>query len=167
MSDSCILIQSWPLALDPNLLNSPVSESQCEVVKRRVWCWDKDVNTRSLTSLSPPDQRSEQGNFSELSPGAVGAGGAGGAGGGGARAEHQAAINSMMMERMSTDIYALKKQYTRIKRRQQQQAMQLYIRTGQRRRREEGLHSLFIGFTLMFLGSSSSCVANGLNGFNG
>ncbi|CAB1424550.1 unnamed protein product [Pleuronectes platessa] len=75
------------------------------------------------------DQRSEQGNFSELSPGAVGAGGAGGAGGG-ARAEHQAAINSMMMERMSTDIYALKKQYTRIKRRQQQQAMQLYIRTG-------------------------------------
>uniref|UniRef100_A0A3B4XUE1 TBC1 domain family member 30 n=1 Tax=Seriola lalandi dorsalis TaxID=1841481 RepID=A0A3B4XUE1_SERLL len=55
--------------------------------------------------------------------------GGGGAGGGGARAEHQAAINSMMMERMSTDIYALKKQYARIKRRQQQQAMQLYIRT--------------------------------------
>ncbi|XP_036976948.1 TBC1 domain family member 30 isoform X2 [Acanthopagrus latus] len=75
------------------------------------------------------DQRGEQGNIAELSPGAVGAGGAGG-GGGGARAEHQAAINSMMMERMSTDIYALKKQYARIKRRQQQQAMQLYIRTG-------------------------------------
>ncbi|KAM6962372.1 TBC1 domain family member 30 isoform 2-T2 [Tautogolabrus adspersus] len=78
------------------------------------------------------DQRAEQGNIAELSPGAVGAGGAGGGGGGGAggaRAEHQAAINSMMMERMSTDIYALKKQYTRIKRRQQQQAMQLYIRT--------------------------------------
>ncbi|XP_035530187.1 TBC1 domain family member 30 isoform X1 [Morone saxatilis] len=79
------------------------------------------------------DQRVEQGNIAELSPGAVGAGGAGagggGGGGGGARAEHQAAINSMMMERMSTDIYALKKQYTRIKRRQQQQAMQLYIRT--------------------------------------
>ncbi|XP_070785142.1 TBC1 domain family member 30 [Enoplosus armatus] len=77
------------------------------------------------------DQRAEQGNIAELSPGAVGAGGAGGGGGGGgARAEHQAAINSMMMERMSTDIYALKKQYARIKRRQQQQAMQLYIRTG-------------------------------------
>ncbi|XP_071358201.1 TBC1 domain family member 30 isoform X2 [Trachinotus anak] len=76
------------------------------------------------------DQRAEQGNIAELSPGAVGAGGAGGGGGGGgARAEHQAAINSMMMERMSTDIYALKKQYARIKRRQQQQAMQLYIRT--------------------------------------
>uniref|UniRef100_UPI0037E89C68 TBC1 domain family member 30 isoform X2 n=1 Tax=Semicossyphus pulcher TaxID=241346 RepID=UPI0037E89C68 len=79
------------------------------------------------------DQRTEQGNIAELSPGAVGAGGAGGGGGGGggggARAEHQAAINSMMMERMSTDIYALKKQYARIKRRQQQQAMQLYIRT--------------------------------------
>ncbi|XP_029968787.1 TBC1 domain family member 30 isoform X2 [Salarias fasciatus] len=77
------------------------------------------------------DQRAEQRNIGELSPGAVGAGGStgGGAGGGGARAEHQAAINSMMMERMSTDIYALKKQYTRIKRRQQQQAMQLYIHT--------------------------------------
>ncbi|KAM8908685.1 TBC1 domain family member 30 isoform 2-T2 [Spinachia spinachia] len=72
------------------------------------------------------DQRGEQGNISELSPGAVGGGGGGK---GGAKAEHQAAINSMMMERMSTDIYALKKQYTRIKRRQQQQAMQLYIRT--------------------------------------
>lgn len=55
----------------------------------------------------------------------------GAGGGGGARAEHQAAINGMMMERMSTDIYALKKQYARIKRRQQQQAMQLYIRTGE------------------------------------
>ncbi|XP_026217876.1 TBC1 domain family member 30 isoform X2 [Anabas testudineus] len=73
------------------------------------------------------DQRAEQGNIAELSPGAVGAGGSGG--GGGAKADHQAAINSMMMERMSTDIYALKKQYVRIKRRQQQQAMQLYIRT--------------------------------------
>uniref|UniRef100_A0A3P8PWG7 TBC1 domain family member 30 n=1 Tax=Astatotilapia calliptera TaxID=8154 RepID=A0A3P8PWG7_ASTCA len=58
------------------------------------------------------DQRGEQGSIAELSPGA-----------------HQAAINGMMMERMSTDIYALKKQYARIKRRQQQQAMQLYIRT--------------------------------------
>ncbi|XP_039891631.1 TBC1 domain family member 30 isoform X2 [Simochromis diagramma] len=82
------------------------------------------------------DQRGEQGSIAELSPGAVGGGGGGGGagsggsgGGGGARAEHQAAINGMMMERMSTDIYALKKQYARIKRRQQQQAMQLYIRT--------------------------------------
>lgn len=61
----------------------------------------------------------------------MGAGGSGG--GGGAKADHQAAINSMMMERMSTDICALKKQYARIKRRQQQQAMQLYIRTGRRK----------------------------------
>lgn len=83
----------------------------------------------------PADQRAEQENIAELSPGAVGAGGAGagGGGGGGARADHQAAINSMMMERMNTDIYALKKQYARIKRRQQQQAMQLYIRTGGRK----------------------------------
>lgn len=73
------------------------------------------------------DQRAEYGNIAELSPGAVGAA-VGGAGGG--RSEHQAAINSMMMERMSTDICALKKQYVRIKKRQQQQSMQLFIRTG-------------------------------------
>lgn len=68
------------------------------------------------------EQRAEQGSIAELSPGAVG--------GGRGRAEHQAAINSMMMERMSTDISALRKQYARIKRRQQQQAAQLCIRTG-------------------------------------
>ncbi|XP_028809930.1 TBC1 domain family member 30-like isoform X2 [Denticeps clupeoides] len=69
------------------------------------------------------DQRGDQSprgsNIAELSPGAVGAG----------RAEHQEAINSMMMERMSTDISALKKQYLRIKSRQQQQANLLYIHT--------------------------------------
>ncbi|XP_061109257.1 TBC1 domain family member 30 isoform X2 [Conger conger] len=69
------------------------------------------------------DQRGEQtlrsSNIAELSPGAVGSG----------RAEHQAAINSMMLERMSTDISALKKQYSRIKRRQQQQASLVYIHT--------------------------------------
>ncbi|XP_016125922.1 TBC1 domain family member 30 [Sinocyclocheilus grahami] len=72
------------------------------------------------------DQRAEQSshgsNMAEMSPGAVGAG----------RAEHQAAINSMMLERMSTDISALKKQYSRIKQKQQQQAGLLYIHTGPR-----------------------------------
>ncbi|XP_024142295.1 TBC1 domain family member 30 isoform X5 [Oryzias melastigma] len=72
------------------------------------------------------DQRAENGSIAELSPGAVGAGTGGG---GGAKAEHQSTINSMMMERMSTDIYALKKQYSRIKRRQQAQTMHLYIGT--------------------------------------
>ncbi|XP_054876731.1 TBC1 domain family member 30 isoform X2 [Poeciliopsis prolifica] len=71
------------------------------------------------------DQRVEQGSIAELSPGAVG-----GAAAGSGRAEHQAAVNSMMLERMSTDITALKKQYGRIKRRQQQQATRLCIRTG-------------------------------------
>ncbi|XP_061770100.1 TBC1 domain family member 30 isoform X2 [Nerophis ophidion] len=96
---------------------------------------DEDAMTTALGCLGPlggllapelqryhkhlKDHRAEHGNMAELSPGAVG----------GARAEHQAAINSMMMERMSTDISALKKQYARIKRRQQQQAMQLCIRT--------------------------------------
>lgn len=88
-----------------------------------------------------------------MSPGAVGAGGAGGGGGGGgARAEHQAAINSMMMERMNTDIYALKKQYARIKRRQQQQAMQLYISTGGRK-----INNIMIIIITLFMISSSHC----------
>lgn len=101
----------------------------------------------------PADQRAEQGNIAELSPGAVGAGGAGGGGGGGgARAEHQAAINSMMMERMNTDIYALKKQYARIKRRQQQQAMQLYIRTGGRK-----INNIMIIIITLFMIISSHC----------
>ncbi|CAL8340026.1 unnamed protein product [Arctogadus glacialis] len=88
------------------------------------------------------DQHGGQGNIAELSPGAVGAGGGGGllgpgsAGRGGAargrrqKEQQQAAVNGMMTERMSTDIGALKRQYARIKRRQQQQAMQLCIRTG-------------------------------------
>lgn len=76
----------------------------------------------------------------------MGAGGSGG--GGGAKADHQAAINSMMMERMSTDIYALKKQYVRIKRRQQQQAMQLYIRTGGGKIKGSRSHNLMNDFGL-------------------
>ncbi|XP_076153077.1 TBC1 domain family member 30 isoform X2 [Alosa pseudoharengus] len=68
------------------------------------------------------DQTPRSSNMAEMSPGAVGAAGSG-------RAEHQAAINSMMLERMSTDINALRKQYSRIKRRQQQQGNLLYIRT--------------------------------------
>ncbi|CAL8318371.1 unnamed protein product, partial [Lota lota] len=83
------------------------------------------------------DQHGGQGSIAELSPGAVGAGGglggpgSGGRGGAarGRKKEHQVAVNGMMTERMSTDIGALKRQYARIKRRQQQQAMQLCIRT--------------------------------------
>ncbi len=118
-----------------------------------------------------PDQRAEQGNIAELSPGAVGAGGAGG-GGGGARAEHQAAINSMMMERMSTDIYALKKQYVRIKRRQQQQAMQLYIRTGGRKKSNSHHHSFlslyrqFLQFSFYFQAVTGFTVISTGNGFS-
>uniref|UniRef100_A0A8D2ZZH9 TBC1 domain family member 30 n=1 Tax=Scophthalmus maximus TaxID=52904 RepID=A0A8D2ZZH9_SCOMX len=94
---------------------------------------DEDAVVTALGCLGPlggllaPELQRYQRHLKGQSGGA-GSNGVGG-GGGGARAEHQAAINSMMTERMSTDIYALKKQYTRIKRRQQQQAMQLYIRT--------------------------------------
>lgn len=79
----------------------------------------RDKKTQ-FSATGATEQRAEQSNIAAMSPGAVG----------GAKAEHKAAINSMMMERMNTDIYALKKQYARIKRRQQQQAMHLYVRTG-------------------------------------
>ncbi|XP_061495810.1 TBC1 domain family member 30 isoform X2 [Rhineura floridana] len=57
-------------------------------------------------------------NIAELSPGAIDA----------CRSEYHAAFNSMMMERMTTDINALKRQYARIKKKQQQQVHQVYIR---------------------------------------
>ncbi|XP_031205498.1 TBC1 domain family member 30 isoform X2 [Mastomys coucha] len=57
-------------------------------------------------------------NIAELSPGAINS----------CRSEYHAAFNSMMMERMTTDINALKRQYSRIKKKQQQQLHQVYIR---------------------------------------
>ncbi|XP_062990001.1 TBC1 domain family member 30 isoform X1 [Elgaria multicarinata webbii] len=59
-------------------------------------------------------------NIAELSPGAIDA----------CRSEYHAVFNSMMMERMTTDINALKRQYSRIKKKQQQQVHQVYIRAG-------------------------------------
>ena len=59
-------------------------------------------------------------NIAELSPGAINS----------CRSEYHAAFNSMMMERMTTDINALKRQYSRIKKKQQQQLHQVYIRAG-------------------------------------
>lgn len=59
-------------------------------------------------------------NIAELSPGAIDA----------CRSEYHATFNSMMMERMTTDINALKRQYSRIKKKQQQQVHQVYIRAG-------------------------------------
>ncbi|XP_059672892.1 TBC1 domain family member 30 isoform X2 [Gavia stellata] len=72
------------------------------------------------------DQNEEQSlgssNIAELSPGAIDS----------CRSEYHAAFNSMMMERMTTDINALKKQYSRIKKKQQQQVHQVYIRAGKK-----------------------------------
>ncbi|XP_038170699.1 TBC1 domain family member 30 isoform X3 [Arvicola amphibius] len=66
------------------------------------------------------EQSLRSNNIAELSPGAINS----------CRSEYHAAFNSMMMERMSTDISALKRQYSRIKKKQQQQLHQLYIRAG-------------------------------------
>ncbi|XP_067906571.1 TBC1 domain family member 30 isoform X2 [Heterodontus francisci] len=71
------------------------------------------------------DQQDEQilksSNIAELSPGAIDA----------SRSEHHSVFNSMMMERMTTDINALKRQYIRIKKRQQQQQAHLiFIKAG-------------------------------------
>ncbi|OXB67466.1 hypothetical protein ASZ78_006797, partial [Callipepla squamata] len=72
------------------------------------------------------DQNEEQSlgssNIAELSPGAINT----------CRSEYHAAFNSMMMERMTTDINALKKQYSRIKKKQQQQVHHVYIRAGKK-----------------------------------
>ncbi|XP_051885902.1 TBC1 domain family member 30 isoform X3 [Pristis pectinata] len=72
------------------------------------------------------DQQDEQilksSNIAELSPGAIDA----------SRSEHHSVFNSMMMERMTTDINALKQQYIRIKKKQQQQqAHFIFIKAGE------------------------------------
>ncbi|XP_045685830.1 TBC1 domain family member 30 isoform X4 [Phyllostomus hastatus] len=64
------------------------------------------------------EQSLRSNNIAELSPGAINS----------CRSEYHAAFNSMMMERMTTDISALKRQYSRIKKKQQQQVHQVYIR---------------------------------------
>ncbi|XP_066225905.1 TBC1 domain family member 30 isoform X8 [Saccopteryx leptura] len=64
------------------------------------------------------EQSLRSNNIAELSPGAINS----------CRSEYHATFNSMMMERMTTDINALKRQYSRIKKKQQQQVHQVYIR---------------------------------------
>ncbi|XP_022350841.1 TBC1 domain family member 30 isoform X3 [Enhydra lutris kenyoni] len=68
------------------------------------------------------EQSLRSNNIAELSPGAINS----------CRSEYHAAFNSMMMERMTTDINALKQQYSRIKKKQQQQVHQVYIRAGKK-----------------------------------
>uniref|UniRef100_A0A8C4SV32 TBC1 domain family member 30 n=1 Tax=Erpetoichthys calabaricus TaxID=27687 RepID=A0A8C4SV32_ERPCA len=70
-------------------------------------------------------------NIAELSPGAIDS----------SRSEYQATFNSMMMERMTTDINALKRQYSRIKLRQQQQANLIYIKAGAEEKKNPGIMS--------------------------
>ncbi|KAL1775523.1 TBC1 domain family member 30 isoform X1 [Sigmodon hispidus] len=64
------------------------------------------------------EQNVRSNNIAELSPGAINS----------CRSEYHAVFNSMMTERMSTDINALKRQYSRIQKKQQQQVHQVYIR---------------------------------------
>ncbi|XP_042637140.1 TBC1 domain family member 30 [Orycteropus afer afer] len=78
------------------------------------------------------EQSLRSNNIAELSPGAINS----------CRNEYHAAFNSMMMERMTTDINALKRQYSRIKKKQQQQVHQVYIRAGSK---EEKDHGFFLG----------------------
>ncbi|XP_070265899.1 TBC1 domain family member 30 isoform X2 [Myotis yumanensis] len=74
------------------------------------------------------EQSLRSNNIAELSPGAINS----------CRSEYHAAFNSMMMERMTTDINALKRQYSRIKRKQQQQVHQVYIRAGSTEDKDHG-----------------------------
>ncbi|XP_075456467.1 TBC1 domain family member 30 isoform X2 [Ascaphus truei] len=98
---------------------------------------DEDINANSVGCLGPfsgllspelqkyqkqiKDQKQSLGpsNIAELSPGAINS----------CRSECHAVFNSMMMERMTTDIHALKQQYSRIKKRQLQQIHQVYIKS--------------------------------------
>ncbi|KAM4881949.1 TBC1 domain family member 30 isoform 1-T1 [Thomomys bottae] len=64
------------------------------------------------------EQNLSSNNIAELSPGAINS----------CRSDYHAAFSSMMTERMTTDINALKQQYSRIKKKQQQQVHQVYIR---------------------------------------
>ncbi|KAM5170981.1 TBC1 domain family member 30 isoform 3-T3 [Mantella aurantiaca] len=108
---------------------------------------DEDINANSVGCLGPlsgllvpelqryqkqiKDHKEEQklGNIAELSPGAIDS----------YRGEYHAVFNSMMMERMTTDINALKQQYSRIKKRQLQQIHQVYIRAGLEEERDLGI----------------------------
>ncbi|XP_040610741.1 TBC1 domain family member 30 isoform X3 [Mesocricetus auratus] len=74
------------------------------------------------------EQSLRSNNIAELSPGAINS----------CRSEYHAAFNSMMMERMTTDINALKRQYSRIKKKQQQQVHQVYIRAGCKEEKDLG-----------------------------
>ncbi|XP_073939932.1 TBC1 domain family member 30 isoform X3 [Castor canadensis] len=74
------------------------------------------------------EQSLRSNNIAELSPGAITS----------CRSEYHAAFNSMMMERMTTDINALKRQYSRIKKKQQQQVHQVYIRAGSKEEKDHG-----------------------------
>ncbi|ELW61957.1 TBC1 domain family member 30 [Tupaia chinensis] len=79
---------------------------------------------RYQKQIKEPDEEQSlrSNNIAELSPGAINS----------CRSEYHAAFNSMMMERMTTDINALKQQYSRIKKKQQQQVHQVYIRAGKK-----------------------------------
>ncbi|KAM4747816.1 TBC1 domain family member 30 isoform 3-T3 [Rhinophrynus dorsalis] len=110
---------------------------------------EEDVNANSVGCLGPfsgllapelqryqkqiKDHREEQSqklsNIAELSPGAIDS----------CRSEYHAVFNSMMMERMTTDINALKQQYSRIKKRQLQQLHQVYIRAGPEEEKDPGI----------------------------
>ncbi|KAM5287695.1 TBC1 domain family member 30 isoform 2-T2 [Ctenodactylus gundi] len=68
------------------------------------------------------EQSLRSNNIAELSPGAINS----------CRSEYHAAFNSMMTERMTTDINALKRQYSRMRKKQQQQVHQVYIRAGKK-----------------------------------
>ncbi|XP_078424077.1 TBC1 domain family member 30 isoform X2 [Cetorhinus maximus] len=117
------------------------SESQQNICDEEIDLDDEDIIASAVGCLGPfsllvpelqkyqkqvKDQQDEQvlksSNIAELSPGAIDA----------SRSEHHSVFNSMMMERMTTDINALKRQYIRIKKKQQQQQAHLiFIKAGE------------------------------------
>ncbi|XP_059834366.1 TBC1 domain family member 30-like [Hypanus sabinus] len=139
------LREKYTYNINPFPIPVKLSESQRNLNKTKdsdeeIDLDDEDAITSAVGCLGPfsllvpelqkyqkqiKDQQDEQilksSNIAELSPGAIDAG----------RSEHQSVFNSMMMERMTTDINALKQQYIRIKKKQrQQQAHLIFIKAG-------------------------------------
>ncbi|XP_069760114.1 TBC1 domain family member 30 [Narcine bancroftii] len=129
-----------PFPIPVNLSESQLNHSKNEDNDEEIDLDDEDAIASAVGCLGPfsllvpelqkyqkqiKDQQDEQilksSNIAELSPGAIDA----------SRSEHHSVFNSMMMERMTTDINALKQQYIRIKKKQQQQqAHFIFIKAG-------------------------------------
>ncbi|XP_023374182.1 TBC1 domain family member 30 [Otolemur garnettii] len=104
---------------DPDDEDAAVSAMGCLGPLSGLLAPELQRHQKQIKGAEPGGEQSlRSNNIAELSPGAINS----------SRSEYHAAFNSMLMERMTTDISALQRQYSRLKARQRQQAHQVYIR---------------------------------------